>query len=56
MSRIHPLTFDPSGSFIPDHGISAKQLEAFGPRMVDVRDEVFNVDLQLFSRVRRSIG
>ncbi len=49
MSRIQPLKFEPSGSYIPNHGITAQQVAAMSPRLTDVRDEILKIDLQLFS-------
>lgn len=47
MSKIKPITFDPSGSFIEKTGISAKAVESLAPKMIQLRDEILKDDLAL---------
>ena len=49
MQKIRPLTFDPSGCFLDQHGITPLQLEQLAPRMVEIRDEVLKTDLTLYA-------
>ncbi len=49
MSSIQPIKFDPSGCFVPNHGITAEQVRALSSRLVDVREEILKIDLQLYS-------
>ncbi len=49
MSKITPIRFDPAGCFLPEHGITVEQFESMANRLVDVRDEVLKVDMQLYA-------
>jgi glucose-6-phosphate isomerase len=48
MTRIRPISFDPEGCFIEDHGITPQQVDSFAPRLLDLRDEILKVDLPLY--------
>jgi glucose-6-phosphate isomerase len=43
-----PITYDPSGTYLDDHGISQRQLGDLTPRLEQARQEVAKVDVQLF--------
>jgi glucose-6-phosphate isomerase len=45
MAKIKPITFDYSGSLIPEHGISQSQLDSIKSKLEDARDEVIKADL-----------
>ena len=49
MSRIQPLRFDPRGSFVQGHGITAEQVASMNSRLADVREEILKIDLQLYT-------
>lgn len=49
MSDIKPIRFEPSGTFIPQHGITQEQFTELSNRLTEVRDEILKVDLQLYS-------
>jgi glucose-6-phosphate isomerase len=48
MTRIRPISFDPEGCFIENHGITPRHVELFAPRLLEVRDEILKVDLPLY--------
>ena len=49
MPEIQPIRFDPSGTFIPQHGITREQFQSLSNQLTEVRDEILKVDLQLYS-------
>lgn len=49
MANIRPIQFDPSGSFISNYGITAEQIHSMASRLVDVREEILKIDLQLYA-------
>ena len=49
MPTIRPITFDPSGCFVDEHGISKEQLAGLAPRMEEIRHEVLKTDLKLYA-------
>ena len=49
MAKIHPITFDPTGCFIEQHGITREQLASMHARMREIRDEVLKTDLDLYA-------
>lgn len=49
MSKKRQITFDPSGCFLPENGITKAQVDALAPRMEEVRDEVLKTDLKLYA-------
>ena len=49
MAKTRLIKFDPQGCFIPKHGITADQVSSLESRMLEVRDEVLKVDLQLYA-------
>ena len=44
-----PIKFDPSGCFIDQHGITPDQVKSLETKLLEVRDEVLKVDLQLYA-------
>ena len=49
MSKIPPIKFDPSGSFVAGTGLEATQVAELKERMLEVRNEVLKTDLECFS-------
>ena len=49
MANIRPIQFDPSGSFVSKYGITAEQIHSMASRLVDVREEILKIDLQLYA-------
>ena len=48
-NKFAPIKFDPTGCFIDKYGITREQVNSLESRMNEVRDEVLNVDLQLYA-------
>lgn len=48
MSKIRPVSFDPSGAFLPT-GISQQQVSDLLPRLDEIRQEILTTDLELFA-------
>ena len=49
MAKIKPITFEYDGALIPEHGITAAQIEGLSLQLEAARDEVLQTDLQLFA-------
>ena len=49
MPEIQPIRFDPQGCFLPQHGITKDSVKSISSRLLDVREEILKVDLQLYS-------
>ena len=49
MAKIKPITFDYSGSLIPENGISQSQIEALKPKLEAAREEVLKADMEQYA-------
>ena len=49
MAKIKPISFNYDGALIPEHGITAAQIEALTPQLLAAQKEVIQTDLNLYS-------
>lgn len=45
--QLRPLTFDPSGAFVPDHGITLQDMQAIYPDLARIRDAMMTTELDM---------
>ena len=49
MPKNRPISFDPSGAFHKEYGITKQQVADLLPRLNQIRDEVLKTDMELYS-------